>query len=69
MPKQPFLTTSLDIPDVRVLQTDLTKDGEYMVRHLPMPGGWSMCAPGPRAAAVPSAMIIRSRPRRSPGLT
>lgn len=31
MPKQPFISIPLDIPDVRVLQTELTKDGEFIL--------------------------------------
>src|SRR6266511_1979031 len=31
MPKQPFVSIPLDIPDVQVLQTDLTKAGEFIV--------------------------------------
>jgi transposase len=31
MPKQPFISVPLDIPDVRVLQTELTKDGELIL--------------------------------------
>jgi transposase len=31
MPKQPFISIPLDIPDVRVLQTDLTKAGEFIL--------------------------------------
>jgi transposase len=31
MPKQPFISIPLDIPDVRVLQTELTKDGELIL--------------------------------------
>src|SRR5215211_4080027 len=31
MSKQPLISTPLDIPDVRVLQTDQTKNGEYIV--------------------------------------
>jgi transposase len=31
MPKQSFISIPLDIPDVRVLQTELTKDGELML--------------------------------------
>jgi transposase len=31
MPKQPFISIPLDIPDLRVLQTELTKDGEFIL--------------------------------------
>jgi len=31
MPQQPLISIPLDIPDVRVLQTDQTKNGEYIV--------------------------------------
>ena len=31
MPKQPFISIPLDIPHVRVLQTELTKDGEFIL--------------------------------------
>ena len=31
MPKQPFISIPLDIPDVRVLQTELTKEGEFIL--------------------------------------
>src|SRR5215216_2575594 len=31
MPKQPFVSIPLDIPDVQVLQTDLTKAGEFIL--------------------------------------
>jgi transposase len=31
MPKQPFVSIPLDIPDVRVLQTDLTQAGEFIL--------------------------------------
>jgi transposase len=31
MPTQPFISIPLDIPDVRVLQTDLTKAGEFIL--------------------------------------
>ena len=31
MPKQPFISIPLDIPDVRVLQTDLTQAGEFIL--------------------------------------
>ena len=31
MPKQPFISIPLDIPDVQVLQTDLTKAGEFIL--------------------------------------
>ena len=31
MPKHPLISIPLDIPDVRVLQTELTKDGELML--------------------------------------
>jgi len=31
MPKQPFISIPLDIPNVRVLQTELTKDGEFIL--------------------------------------
>jgi transposase len=31
MPKHPFISIPLDIPDVRVLQTELTKDGELIL--------------------------------------
>src|SRR6266511_6210019 len=31
MPKQPVVSIPLDIPDVQVLQTDLTKAGEFIV--------------------------------------
>lgn len=31
MPKQPFISIPLDIPDLRVLQAELTKDGEFIL--------------------------------------
>jgi transposase len=31
MSKQPLISIPLDIPDLRVLQTDQTKNGEYIV--------------------------------------
>src|SRR5262245_18224990 len=31
MPKQPFISIPLDIPDLRVLQTDLTASGNYIL--------------------------------------
>jgi hypothetical protein len=31
MPKPPLISIPLDIPDVRVLQTELTKDGEIIL--------------------------------------
>src|SRR5215212_1561473 len=31
MPKPSFISIPLDIPDVRVLQTELTKDGEFIL--------------------------------------
>src|SRR5438552_19083504 len=31
MPKPPLISIPLDIPDVRVLQTELTKDGELIL--------------------------------------
>jgi transposase len=31
MPKHPLISIPLDIPDVRVLQTELTKDGEFVL--------------------------------------
>jgi transposase len=31
MPQQPFISIPLDIPDVRVLQTDITKAGEFIL--------------------------------------
>ena len=31
MPKQPFISIPLDIPDVRVLQTDLTQADEFIL--------------------------------------
>src|SRR5881396_427837 len=31
MPKHPLISIPLDIPDVRVLQTELTKDGELIL--------------------------------------
>src|SRR4051812_48018842 len=31
MPKQSFISIPLDIPDARVLQTELTKDGELIL--------------------------------------
>jgi transposase len=31
MPQQPFISIPLDIPDIRVLQTDLTKAGEFIL--------------------------------------
>src|SRR6266550_4263423 len=31
MPKQSFISIPLDIPDLRVLQTELTKDGEFVL--------------------------------------
>jgi transposase len=31
MPKQPFISIPLDIPNLRVLQTELTKDGEFVL--------------------------------------
>src|SRR5919109_375519 len=31
MPKQPFISIPLDIPDVRVLQTDLTQANEFIL--------------------------------------
>ena len=31
MPKHPLISIPLDVPDVRVLQTELTKDGELML--------------------------------------
>src|SRR6266511_4259318 len=31
MPQQPFISIPLDIPDLRVLQTDLTKAGEFIL--------------------------------------
>src|SRR5690242_14623174 len=31
MPKHPLISIPLDIPDVRVLQTELTKDGEFIL--------------------------------------
>jgi len=31
MPQQPFISIPLDVPDVRVLQTELTKDGELIL--------------------------------------
>src|SRR5215216_4442883 len=31
MPKPPLISIPLDIPNVRVLQTELTKDGEFIL--------------------------------------
>jgi hypothetical protein len=31
MPKHPIISIPLDIPDARVLQTELTKDGEFIL--------------------------------------
>jgi hypothetical protein len=31
MPKHPPISIPLDIPDARVLQTELTKDGEFIL--------------------------------------
>ena len=33
MPKHPLISIPLDIPDVRVLQTELTKAGELLFSH------------------------------------
>ncbi len=31
MPKHPLISIPLDIPDIRVLQTEFTKDGELVL--------------------------------------
>jgi len=31
MPKQPMLSIPLDLPDMRVLKTELTKQGELII--------------------------------------
>src|SRR5262245_66008638 len=31
MPEQPLISIPLDIPDLRVLKTDITKSGEYIL--------------------------------------